>query len=92
MTNRRRFTVTAVLAIALLSVAGGQGARQHEKLTRQQLKSLISSAKTPADHQKLAAHYRDEAERLRAKQREHEEEADEYYRTRLAIPSRSIRL
>lgn len=80
MTDRRYFKVTAVLAMALLSVAAGQGAPQQEKLTRQQLKSLISSAKTPTDHQKLAAYYRDEGARLKAKQREHEEEAAEYYK------------
>ena len=87
MANRHKFTVTAVLAMALLSVAGGQGAPQQEKLTKQQLKSLISSAKTPTDHQKLAAYYHDEAQRLKAKQREHEEEADEYYRNPSRHPS-----
>ena len=78
--HRRNFTITAVLAMALLSVVVGQGAPQPEKLSRQQLKSLISSAKTPADHQRLASYYRDEAARLKAKQREHEEEAAEYYK------------
>ncbi len=80
MANKSIFEFTAVLAIALLAGAMGQAAPQREKLSRQQLKSLISSAKTPADHQRLAAHYRDEAERLKAKQREHEEEAEEYYK------------
>ena len=80
MATRCRSTVRAVLAMALLSVVMGQGAPQPEKLSRQQLKSLISSAKTPADHQRLGAYYRDEAARLNAKQREHEEEAAEYYK------------
>ncbi len=80
MAHRCNFTVRAVLAMALLSVAVGQGAPQQEKVTRQQLKSLISSANAPADHQRLASYYRDEAARLKAKRREHEEEAAEFYK------------
>ena len=87
MSNRSRLGITAVLAIALLTVAVGRAAPQQEKLSRQQLKWLISSAKPPADHERLAAHYRDEAERLKAKQREHEEEAAEYYKNPSRHPS-----
>src|SRR5207249_8236491 len=39
---------------------------------------MISSAKTPADHEKLAAHYEQEARAARAKADEHKKMADAY--------------
>ncbi len=49
MAHRSNFTVTAVLAMALLSVAVGQGAPQPEKLSKQQLKSFISAGGLPGE-------------------------------------------
>jgi hypothetical protein len=47
---------------------------------KREVKALIASANTAADHQKLALYFRDEVARLRAKQQEHEEEAAEYFK------------
>ena len=48
------------------------------QLSKDQLKELIRSANTPADHQKLAAYYRDEANKLEAEATEHQELAKAY--------------
>lgn len=42
------------------------------KLSHQQLNDLIKNAKEPADHDKLAAYYRQEAARLKQEAQEHE--------------------
>jgi hypothetical protein len=47
-------------------------------LTKKELKVLLATAKTAADHQKIASYYRGEAERLAAKARYHEEMAAQY--------------
>jgi hypothetical protein len=48
------------------------------KLTRKQLNDLIKNAKEPADHEKLAAYYRQEAARLKQEAQEHETAAKMY--------------
>ncbi len=47
-------------------------------LTNDQVKALISTAKTPADHLKLAGYYRYEASKLQAEIKDHEEMAADY--------------
>jgi hypothetical protein len=42
------------------------------------MSDMIGAAKTPADHQKLAAHYEQEAKAARAKAEEHKMMADAY--------------
>ena len=61
---------------------------QHEKPTKKELKALIASAKTPAEHERIAAFYRAEAQRLEAKLREHDLELAEYYKNPLRYPSK----
>jgi len=51
---------------------------QKRPLTHKQLKALIASAKTQGDHQRLGDYRRQEAKRLAAKAKEHEEMATEY--------------
>jgi hypothetical protein len=53
-------------------------AASEHKLTKKELKELIANAKTPEDHQKVAAYYRAEAKRLRASAQEHKEWAETY--------------
>jgi hypothetical protein len=74
----RNKNVTSLLLVAVLSLttlgaashAGGQ--ETHPKLTSKQVRSLIATAKTPEDHQKLAAYYRDMAAQAKANAAEHE--------------------
>ena len=48
-------------------------AKQHGAMS-----DMITAAKTPADHEKLAAHYEQEARAARAKADEHKKMADAY--------------
>lgn len=68
-------TLTA-LVITMLTAFAQTGSGQ--KLGKKELHGLLETAKTPQDHQKLAAHYRAEAERLNAEAKEHDEMAAMY--------------
>ncbi len=52
--------------------------RQHEKLSKEEVKALIATAKTPEDHLRIAAYYRVQADHYLAKQKEHLAEEEEY--------------
>ncbi len=80
--------VLGILLALAVAVPIAQPAVRHEKLTRKELKALIGSAKTPADHERIAAYYRSEAQMLEAKHREHEEDLDEYYKNSIRYPSK----
>jgi hypothetical protein len=45
-------------------------------LNKKELKTLLATAKTPSDHQKIAAYYHDKAKRLNAKAQEFSAQAD----------------
>lgn len=64
-------------AIGLTAI--GVGATSTQEMSKKQVKALIANARTRADHKRLAAYYRSEAARLKAKQQDHEEEAAEYF-------------
>jgi hypothetical protein len=77
----KRLLKIAVLLVAVAVVASQIGSAQSEKhLSKKELKSLIAGAKTKADHERLAAYYRSETERLQAEAKEHEEMAEVYHR------------
>jgi len=76
-----------LLAIAL-STGFAQAAVQQEKLTKKELKALTASAKTPADHERVAAYYRAKVQHLWAKYREHEAQLAEYYKNTSRYPSK----
>lgn len=62
----------AVLAVLAFSTVA-QAQPNQEKLSKQQLLSLISTAKTPAEHSRLAAYYGAEAQDYLAQSKEHEQ-------------------
>jgi hypothetical protein len=74
----KNMSVTAFLLVAVLSLttlgamSPARGDDTNPKLTSKQLRSLIANAKTPEDHQKLAAYYRDIAAEAKANAAEHE--------------------
>lgn len=77
------FSKSGIVTLALVTLALAPFVRAAEpaaRMNKKQLKALITNAKTPEDHMRLAGYYRDEAERLKAQQKEHEEEAAEYYK------------
>jgi hypothetical protein len=72
----RRMTL-AVLSLVLLSLTlvSGAAADTSPSLTKKELKALLATAKTPADHARLAAYYRDTAQHLRAQEQEYSAQA-----------------
>lgn len=53
-------------------------AQEGEHMSQQELKSLIASAKTPEDHERIAKHFEAEANQMDAAAKEHEELAAQY--------------
>lgn len=79
--------VASILLTLAIAVPLAKPATHQENLNRKELKALIASAKTPADHERIAAYYRAEAQRLEGKYREHEEDLAEY-KNPLRYPSK----
>jgi hypothetical protein len=74
----RRFERVAILALVLLACTSSVviAADGQPTMSKKELKTLLATAKTPADQQKLAAYYRDKAQRLTAKSQEFSAQAD----------------
>ena len=62
--------LVALLAFAVVSTRLARG-QDNVKLTSAELKELIKNAKEPADHQKIAQYFNQEADRLEAEAKEH---------------------
>jgi len=60
------------LAVVLTFGVFGQTALAQDKLGKGELSKLIASAKSPAEHQRLAAYYKGEAKRYQAQVDEHQ--------------------
>jgi len=74
---KRTFAAFSVLSLAFaLTVAAiGQAPSAQtkpERLSKQELNTLIVSAKTPAEHERIAQYYRTKAQDYLAQAREHE--------------------
>ena len=80
--------IIGILLSVAMALTLAQPAGQKDKLTRKELKGLIASAKTPADHERIAAYYRAQAEQLKAKHREHERDLAEYYKNPSRYPGK----
>ena len=52
--------------------------KTEKKMSSKELKQLIQNAHTPADHQRIASYYRQEAQDLRARAVEHRDLAEAY--------------
>lgn len=71
----------AVTALLVSTVPGPALAVERKTLpNKHDLKQLIATATTAEDHERLATYYRQEARRLEAATKEHQEMAEEYYR------------
>ena len=73
------FAVVSFVSLVLLSCAlvVGAAAETSPGLSKKELKTLLASANTPADHQRLAAYYRDKAQRLTEKAQKFSAQADQ---------------
>lgn len=81
------------LALAMSIACFGQAAlAQHqqttEKLSQQQLLSLIATAKTPAEHRRLAHYYDAKADDYLAQAKQHEEAAEAYKKNPMTSSSK----
>lgn len=74
----RRTSLTALLLIPAAAALKQAIAQTAARLTKKELHDLLMSAKTKADHQRIADHYRAEVERLKEEAKEHEEMAAMY--------------
>lgn len=68
----------AGLVGALLVTVHDVRAAQPKHLSKKEVMALITSAKSPEDHQQLARYYRSEGDRLEAEAKEHDEMAAAY--------------
>jgi len=85
--NVTAFLLVAVLSLTTLGAASqARGQETHPKLSSKQLHQLIANAKTPEDHQKLAAYYRDLAAQAKAQAAEHEKMVEAYNQNPLSHP------
>lgn len=73
-------TKSMALCLSLLAmlVAGSTLPAQDGLLSKQELKTLIANAQTPADHERLAKHFTAKAAQLDADAKDHEELAAQY--------------
>ncbi|MBS1985938.1 MAG: hypothetical protein JST16_17390 [Bdellovibrionales bacterium] len=78
VTNRRAFTITALVGGALTLPLSGNAQTAGKTLSKKQLAELVATAKTAADHRKLAEHYRAAAAKHEAEAKEHVELAAKY--------------
>ena len=80
--------VFGLLLAIIQATALAQATIQYHKLSKKQLKALIASAKTPADHEAIAAYYHAKAQHFWAKYRKEEAALAEYYRNPLRYSSK----
>src|SRR6516165_5624878 len=71
--SKPSIAVRMLLAVAI-AMPAVQSASQRQTLTKKELKALIASAKTAAEHERIAEYYRSEAKRFQAMQQEHEQQ------------------
>jgi hypothetical protein len=75
---KRTISILSVLSLAFVmtfaTLARTASAQQPvaEKISKQQLKTLIATAKTPAEHQRIARYYRAQSQDYLAQAKEHE--------------------
>jgi hypothetical protein len=76
--NLGRFVILPAVFLALLAntLVVRATAQTPPSLSKKELKTSLATAKTPADQERLAAYYREQAQRLRAKAQEFSTQAD----------------
>lgn len=79
-TARTKVSLALIIALTLVSFTSVYPAAAQNKptISRKELKVLLKTAKEPAEHQKIAAYYRQEATRLTQSAKEHAELAAIY--------------
>jgi hypothetical protein len=75
---KRILTVLFLFAAAVSFTGSAYAVKPAGALSKKELKTLIATAKTPAQHTKLANYYRYEANEFQARAKEHEEMGADY--------------
>jgi len=86
--NFRRISTALLFSLTLFAFVPAKAA--DTQLTRKQLKTAIENAKTPAQHRAIADYYRQQAQRLSAKSKEHQEMAQEYLKHPLPFEGKQV--
>jgi hypothetical protein len=76
--KRSLVILSVVLALTFTAFSQAQSTRKSEKLSEQQLLSLIATAKTAADHTRIAEYYEAQVKDYLAQSKEHEQMASAY--------------
>ena len=77
-THRKPFALVLALVLASSLLSTYAAASENQVITKKEFKTLLKTAKEPVEHRKIAAYYRQEAARLTASAKEHEELAEVY--------------
>ena len=80
MSDSKILGIVGVLLALAVAMPLARPSNQQEALTKKEVKAPSTSERTLVGHEALAAYYRAEAERLEAKEQEHEEDLAEYYK------------
>jgi len=70
--------ILTVVMMSVMMAAIGTAAESSKRLSKKELKTLLTTASTPEEHRKIAEHYRVEAEKLDAEANEHMDMAKVY--------------
>lgn len=84
----RILSLTLLLASVALAQTRTQQTQPAEKLNKQQLLTLVATAKTPAEHMRLAEYYSAKAKDFAAQSQEHEQMATQYKKNPLISSSK----
>ena len=77
--SRNLFSAAIMLTLALsLLTTRSMASNANSVITKKEFKTLLKTAKEPAEHRKIAEYYRKEAARLNVSAKEHEELAEIY--------------
>jgi hypothetical protein len=76
--NRKPVALVLVLVLASSLLSTYAAASENQVITKKEFKTLLKTAKEPVEHIKIAQYYRQEAARLTASAKEHEELAEVY--------------
>jgi hypothetical protein len=78
--TRKSFLSMAAVGVGMGGLSLVSTAEAQPTLTRKTIKAAIENAKAPQDHQRIAAYYKAEANRLLEEAKEHDELATAYAR------------
>jgi hypothetical protein len=76
--NRKPFALVLALVLASSLLSTYVAASENQVITKKEFKTLLKTAKEPVEQRKIAEYYRQEAARLTASAKEHEELAEFY--------------